>query len=289
MKLALGTAQFGLDYGIANQVGKVADDELLSILDLARKTGIDTIDTAIAYGDSETRLGHAGVAGFRIISKLPPNDASRPDIADRIKALTVESLERLGVESLECLLLHRAMDLCGSSGSALYSAMHQLKEMGLVKGIGVSIYGPDDLDAIPSDFVLDLVQAPFNAFDQRLLTSGWLSKLALAGVRVHARSLFLQGLLLMEDSQRPATFDRWDNVWREWSAWLKEKGLSRVEGALAAAANLPELERFVVGVDSAKQLADVIRAVHVSQRIGATPDFSVQDAELINPNLWRMP
>ena len=80
MRIALGTAQFGMDYGIANTKGQVTRSEVKEIIQLAESRGIDTIDTAIVYGESEACLGDAGVQGFKVITKLPPLPESCTDV-----------------------------------------------------------------------------------------------------------------------------------------------------------------------------------------------------------------
>lgn len=287
MKLALGTVQFGLEYGVANRSGKVSDAQLDRILDTARESGIDTLDTAIAYGDSETRLGRAGIADFKVVSKVPPVGNDIVDVSGWVESQTVASLSRLGIDQLDGLLLHRASDMTGARGADVIVALESVRESGLVKDVGVSVYGPEELDALP-DVPLGLVQTPFNAIDRRIAQTGWLGRLEGAGTRVHARSVFLQGLLLMEDQARSAYFDEWSAVWETWADWLRSAGLSRLQGALAMVSQVHQIERLVVGVDSAEQLAEIVGALDSAGSVAKLPDFSVQEPRLINPSLWRL-
>lgn len=281
MKLALGTVQFGLRYGIANTGGQVPPQEISAILGTARASAIDTLDTAIAYGDSETRLGEASVDDFKVVSKLPKLDAG----ADAIDAMVRSSLERLGVSALDGLLLHRAEDLAGSEGSAIFAAMVDLKERGVVRKIGVSVYDPTELSEIVPRYSLDLVQAPFNVLDQRLVTSGWLDRLKDAGIEVHTRSAFLQGLLLMRPDARPAVFARWRDVWATWDDWVAEAGTTALAAALRVALAQPGVDRVLVGVDSDLQLRDILRSAGESGPIPPT-SLAVDDIDLINPARW---
>jgi aryl-alcohol dehydrogenase-like predicted oxidoreductase len=220
LKLALGTAQFGLKYGIANQQGQVSHDEAKVVLALARARGMDTLDTAIAYGDSEQRLGEIGIQDWRVVSKLPAIPEGCGDIAQWVVAAVRDSLGRLKVGKLYGLLLHRPQQLLEKNGGQLYSALQQLKQDGLVQKIGISIYDPSELDNLCSSYQLDLVQAPFNIMDQRLIATGWLSRLAKQGTELHVRSVFLQGLLLMTPSDRPKKFDRWTPILSMWHVFL---------------------------------------------------------------------
>ncbi len=167
-RLALGTAQFGQPYGIANQAGQVSAAEAAAIIACARENGWDTLDTAITYGHSEQRLGEIGVREWRVVTKLPAVPESCRDVAAWVTTAVRESLARLGISKLHGLLLHRPEQLTQPQGEALYGALLAVKCAGMTDGIGVSIYQPEELDALWPRFALDLVQAPFNVLDRRL-------------------------------------------------------------------------------------------------------------------------
>lgn len=282
---ALGTVQFGLPYGIANRTGQVMRNEAAAILDYAWSMGLNTLDTAVAYGESEARLGEVGVGQWRVVSKLRAVPQSCKDLAGWVQESLTGSLERLRIPRLRGLLLHRSQQLLSSQGDALYRALVILKEQGKVERIGVSIYGPDELDAIWPRYKLDLVQAPFNILDRRLAISGWLTRLHQAGAEVHVRSVFLQGLLLMEAVKRPATFDRWQALWQQWHRWLDDQALSPLQACLGFALSQPEIDRVVVGVDSLKQLQEILAAIDTSVVIPPKTLMS-EDLDLINPSNW---
>ena len=212
-KLALGTAQFGLDYGIANESGKIKILDAKNILEFARVSKIDLIDTAIGYGDSEKVIGEIGAQEFKIVSKLPPFTENLLDIDLWLKNNVQSSLKRLGVKFLYGLLLHRPGDLRGDMGKKLIKALKKIQSQGLIKKIGLSIYDPRELDEFINLIEPDIIQAPLNIIDRRLETSGWLSKLHQSGIEVHTRSTFLQGLLLIPIKKIPSKFDKWNLIW----------------------------------------------------------------------------
>lgn len=287
-RLALGTVQFGLPYGIANQAGQVSRDEATAILDHAWAMGFDTLDTAIAYGESEQRLGEIGVGQWQIISKLPAIPEPCTDVTAWVRESVLGSLERLRIPKLHGLLLHRAQQLLGPQGDALYRALIALKDQGMVEKIGVSIYGPDELDALWPRFQFDMVQAPFNIIDRRLAASGWLTRLHQAGTEVHTRSVFLQGLLLMEATKRPATFNRWHPLWQQWHRWLEDQALTPLQACLNFTLSQPEIDRVVVGVDSLKQLQGILGSVEVPA-VKPPAALMSEDLDLINPSRWKAP
>jgi aryl-alcohol dehydrogenase-like predicted oxidoreductase len=248
---------------------------------------MDTLDTAIAYGASEACLGEIGVEQWRVITKLPRMPSDVASVSGWFEAQLAGALERLKVQRLEALLLHHPTDMSGPHGKEYLQALQATKRAGTVRAIGVSIYDPRELDALWPVWRPDLVQAPFNVLDRRLQKSGWLAKLADHGVRVHTRSAFLQGLLLMSAASRPAWFAKWGALLARWCEWCKQHDVSPLAVALAFARSEPHVERVVVGVDSEAQLAEIIAAS--ATLVPAPPqDLYSEDLELIEPSRWKL-
>lgn len=286
MKLALGTVQFGLNYGVANKAGQVNAEMASSILQLANQSGIDTLDTAIDYGNSEDLLGKIGVRPWKVVTKLPsvPQDCS--DVSKWVNNQVFGSLKRLGVDSLYGLLLHRPSQLLDRMGADLYSALQSLKADGVVSKVGVSVYGPEELDQLADRYSFDLVQAPLNILDRRLLESGWTERLERAGIEIHTRSAFLQGLLLMPENERPTIFRQWSGVWREWDRWLYSTGLNPLQACMHFLNSISSVNRIVVGVDSSAHMLEIINASN--GRLKSFPEFpEFEDRRIINPSTWH--
>lgn len=284
-RLALGTVQFGLDYGIANSHGQVPVSLIHDMLDVASHAGIDTLDTAIAYGESELCLGQAGVDNFRVVTKLPAAPADCADVGAWVREQLAGSLNRLNVQRVYGLLLHRPDQLLEVFGERLYAALNELKHEGTVEKIGISIYSPDELPRLLQDYQVDIVQAPFNIIDRRLHTSGWLSRLHGAGVEIHARSCFLQGLLLMPVSAVPEKFSRWSDLLTRWYRWLNEQDVSALEACLSFSLSHREIDRVVVGADNMAQLMEIVKIAN-RPWCPVFPELSSEDEELINPAKW---
>jgi aryl-alcohol dehydrogenase-like predicted oxidoreductase len=285
MKLALGSAQFGLSYGIANTEGQINFDAAVRILARAREAGMDTIDTAIAYGESEQYLGDAGVEGWQVITKLPAVPDECTDINTWVVVNVDESLKRLKVQHLRGLLLHRPSQLLGKNGQELYEALFKLKAAGKVDKIGISIYEPSELDALFGQYMFDLIQAPFNVFDRRLSTSGWLDRLHSEGIEIHVRSAFLQGLLLAVPGNLPIGFERWAELWLSWHSWITDAELSPLCASLGHVLSYPEIDRVVVGVDSLRQLNEIFVCEQSAHR-RAPETLATTDSDLLNPSRW---
>lgn len=282
-KLGLGTAQFGQQYGIANRQGVVPIGEVAAILGEAWSAGIQLLDTAISYGESEYRLGQIGVRQWQVVTKIGQVPENCADLGGWVRRSVEHSLSRLQIPELYGLLLHRPADLLGPSGDLLYRALVDCRLAGLVKKIGVSIYEPAEWQNLSDRYRFDLVQSPLNLLDRRMIHSGQGQALAASGVEWHTRSVFLQGLLLMK--RRPRNFYRWNELWARWEKWENDHGTNALTACLAYVLARPEVAHIIVGVDSTEQIKDIIAAALTD---GATwpADLWSEDPELLNPSLW---
>lgn len=287
MKIGLGTAQFGLDYGISNRSGMTPEHEVKAILDRAKSLGIRTLDTAAAYGSSEEVLGHTLPEEhvFEIVTKIPALGSQSSPPGEVVESSLFASLERLRQSGLYGLLLHNADDAVGPSGSDVMERMREMKRRGLVKNIGVSVYSGDQIDRVLSHWDIDLIQLPLNVFDQRLIRSGHIEKLKARGIEIHARSVFLQGLLLMEESEVPnhlasarVHLSRFQKRIRSW-------GIPAGRAALGFVLGIAGIDIAIVGVNSLRQLDEI-----VSWGGPLDPqdfaDAAVDDEGILNPSRW---
>lgn len=266
MRLGLGTAQFGLDYGITSGT-KVDTSEVGRILNVAKHSGINTLDTAPAYGTSEEVLGFFDAGeDFQIVTKTPKNCT-----VDELRAAFETSLARFG--RIYGLLLHDAAD------THLWGELERLKAEGLVKKIGFSIYDWADI----SDRPFDIIQAPFNALDQRLASDlKWMHD---NGVEIHVRSIFLQGLLLQRPDRFPPHLAPLAQAVEEMQRSFAWMGIPVLEGALAAVLQCPYIDCAIVGVTSVKELREIIAAARNVEgvRVG---NFTAPP-EYVNPAKWH--
>jgi aryl-alcohol dehydrogenase-like predicted oxidoreductase len=283
-RFSLGTVKFGMSYGVGVMHSQVPTETVKNIVEAAWLSGCRTIDTAMNYGQSEQLLGGIGVNKWKIYSKLPGMPELSSAIFDWVHNKIVTSLSNLKVKKLHGLLLHRPQDLFSHNGDDLYNALLRIKALGLVDKIGVSIYDPSELELITTNFTFDIVQAPLNIIDRRLLKSGWLSRLHKMGVEVHVRSVFLQGVLLMSSAERPEYFQQWNSLWEKWDKWLLVNNLSPLQACLGFLYDLKEIKRIVVGADTPGQFIQVVDNLICA--ISPPELFSSNDLRLINPSLW---
>jgi len=282
VRLGLGTAQFGLDYGVAN-AGRASRAETAATLDEAVRCGFWLLDTAPAYGDAEQRLGELGAADrLRVVTKT--NAAARS--ADELARDFAGSLARLRAAKLYALLEHRPERLLAPDGARRFEALARLRDEGRVEKLGASVYTRAEVDALLARFPLDVIQLPLSILDQRLLHDGTLASLRARGIEVHARSLLLQGALTLPASALPPHLARLAPALERVDAEAQQRGLARVELAIAFVASLRELDVAIVGAASRAQLVKLAAAAKIALDPGELAHLASADAALLDPSRW---
>ncbi|MBW5448355.1 aryl-alcohol dehydrogenase [Cohnella sp. CFH 77786] len=292
-KLGLGTVQFGMPYGVSNRQGQTAPGEVRAILEAAAERGIRVLDTAVIYGESEEVLGSQlpRSHGFDIVTKVPSllreDGTFDPASADR---MLERSLSRLRQPSVYGLLLHRAGDLLSPRSGEVMEWLLECRRRGRVEKVGVSVYAEDDVAGLTERYPIQLLQAPVNIFDQRLVRSGALAACKARGVEVHARSVFLQGLLLMNEEEVPAYFRPYAPHLEGYRLFLRRRGIDPVEAALTYVNGLSEVDTIVCGVNDRAQLLQLVRALDGGGGGRATDfaPFAAHDPGLLNPSQWKL-
>ncbi|MFP5268885.1 aldo/keto reductase [Coleofasciculus sp.] len=293
MKLGIGTAQFGLDYGISNQEGKTPPAEVAKILDIAAHSGVRVIDTAPLYGTSEQVLGKTMPPGhhFDIVTKTPhfSKYSITSEEVNYLEETFHQSLLNLDQSSVYGLLVHRADDLLVENGHLLMAKMLDLKQQGLVSKVGASIYNSEQIERVLDKYSIDLVQLPINVLDQRFLLGGHLSMLKTKGIEIHARSVFLQGLLLMQPDSLPNYFDSIKAHLRAYHDVIARQDISPIEAALGFVNSIDEIDVVLCGINNRKQLQEIIVALeksytHESQELAF---YAITDTSVLNPSEWR--
>ena len=276
-KLGLGTVQFGQAYGVSNQRGQVPKEEAALILRQAGESGIRLLDTAANYGEAEGVLASLATSSFRIVTKT----INLSHGLDRVITRARQSASSLKADTL---LVHAASDLRNTEGDALWSALQKLKAEGVFRKIGISAYIADDPVALAERCRPDVMQLPFSLLDQRLLADGTLTRLKDQGVEVHARSLFLQGLLFMEIL--PVKLRHAAPHLAYIRENLKNAGATPVAAALSFVLSRPEIAFGLVGVTSAEELQEIIAAAKAPLPQLDWPSFALKDELVLTPSLW---
>ena len=258
---------------------------------MAATHGFEYLDTASDYGQSESALGQATVAktSFKIVTKTPgfPDAHLRSEHKDVLITAFRRSLRRMGVDQVAGLLVHNANDLLKPGGEWLYAAMEELHEEGLVGRIGASVYGERQIAALLRRYPIQTIQAPLSVLDQRLIESGMLDELHRCGIEVHARSVFLQGLILASIESIGPEFARLRPQLREFLSACASRGLSARHVALGFVRCLPQVNVMLVGVNSVSQLSELIDAADVRIDAAEWRRFALNDEQILDPSRWQ--
>lgn len=277
----LGTVQFGITYGAFNVTGQVPLDKVQTMLATAQTAGIDMLDTARAYGDSEAVLARAGACErFDIVSKCPDlRDEANPVAS--LQAAFDASCTALGVMQLYGYLLHNAEDL---ARPGIWDALCALRDLGRVRHIGVSGYDIETVVNLCDHFPLTLVQLPANVLDP------WYDRVTLPrSLEVHVRSAFLQGFLLGDPERLPPHLAPFRAVLEQFRAQADAQGLTPLQAALAPLLASPRVARVAVGADGPGQLAQILQAVEALNGRPAPQlgPFDGVTQDLTDPRRWR--
>lgn len=291
MRLGLGTAQFGLDYGVSNRFGRTSTQEVRNILALAAERDILLIDTAPGYGSSESVLGECLPRnhGFQICTKIKPLRAQviTTEHLETVRSMFEESLARLRQDHVHAVLIHHADDLLAEGGDALMQVLEGFRERGLVEHIGVSIYEAREVDELAARFRMGVLQVPVSVLDQRLIQSGHLARWAGAGMEIHARSVFLQGFLLMAPEDLPPVLRRHAPLLERFRRFASDNCCLPAHIALRFVALQEHIQSAIVGVNTAAQLEQLLGYVDCEVDCSDLRQFAQHDVQLLNPFLWR--
>lgn len=291
-QLCLGTVQFGLSYGITNSAGQVAEEEVRRILDYATQEGIPYLDTAQAYGKAEKVLGRAMPKGnsFALISKLSAQKQPVFTAKDQIRweDSFFRSCNNLRKASLYAFLLHSSADLRKPGGHYLRDWLLSLRARGLVQRLGISIYSADDLEGVAPS-LLQLVQLPLSLYDQRLLSDGTIDSLVSIGCVVHARSIYLQGLLLKSSADWPNWISQNNrNHHLILENYARARGLSLIDLSLGFIRAQKNIEAAVLGLCSTEelhQLTDSWRRPLCWEK-AEWKSWAPSNNEFVDPRFW---
>ena len=297
--LSLGTVQLGLSYGINNADGKPSQETSNAILNAAMAGGINTLDTAGAYGDSESVIGNwlktiapeerpfiVTKAALLVNSSL---DALRKDLFTKVRT----SKERLGVEQLDMLMLHHFDDYLCDKDNVL-KVMHELKDAGEVRFLGASAYSHHDYGEI-ADTGFDATQIPINLFDWKQIENGGLRKLEASGMMVFVRSVYLQGLVFQKPENLAPHMEFARPTLEKFQYLCNKYNLAPATLALSYALSLPGVTSLVLGSEKAEQVKQNLALMEQAVDLSAEQMAEIRELfldtpeQVLNPGLWPKP
>jgi aryl-alcohol dehydrogenase-like predicted oxidoreductase len=283
MKLVIGSAQLGMNYGLFNNK-KINRKEFKKIEKLVLRSKINFIDTATSYGNSEKIIGNSKLKKLHIITKIKLPSKKNIHIRNWVSKEISRSLIKLKINKIYGVLIHNYKDLLGKNGKDYLLSLQELKRKKIIKKIGISIYDSKEIKKIWKFWKPDLIQVPLNLFDNRILNSGWINILKKFKIQIYARSVFLQGLLINDYNLfnfnkkcRPLLDDFKD--------WCYKKKISQLKACIHFVKQYKKIDYLVVGFNSYFHLKEIID-VFKKKQIIIERNFSTNNLNLIDPRRW---
>jgi aryl-alcohol dehydrogenase-like predicted oxidoreductase len=285
-KLILGTVQMGLNYGVNNHQGQISFSQSIEILFTAFKSGINTLDTAELYGNAHEVIGkfHERYPSLRykIITKLPSvidSELFNIKIKKYIDDLKVDSLEAIMFHSFESYI----------SNKDKITELLILKKEGIIKKIGVSIYTNEQIEHIIEDTNIDIIQLPFNLFDNEYIRGNYINKAKRFNKEIHTRSCFLQGLFFKSLSSENKIAVKLKKSLNYINQLSVQNDLPITDLALGYCLNQKKIDKVLIGVDSLDHLNQNIKSAEInlnSDIIEKINGIRIENTEYLNPSLW---
>ena len=291
-KLVLGTSQFGSNYGISNKKGILKQKEIKKILLTAQKSDIKFIDTAISYSNANKELSKNNLKNFEIIAKTPKlkNLVLKSNINKYIINNFLEFKKIIGYKKkIYTYLVHSPADIRNKNGYEIYKSIKYLKKKGKVKYIGVCIENMNDIDYIlKKNFKIDIIECPLNIFDQRILNYKNLNKLRKRKIKIFARSIFLQGLLIQKDKEIQKYFKKWKKEISNWHLFQKKNGISSLKACMNFILGLEFVDKIIIGVQTSKELSQLVKLSRQKKIELNYLDLKINDINILNSENWKV-
>ena len=286
-RICLGTAQFGLDYGVANTHGCMQEEEVKSVLKYAIAHGVKTLDTAVSYGNSEEAIGRSLKALGRnldIVSKLPAHNEMKASVHD----IVAKSAKRLGGGKIYGYLLHSFEDYRKQD---VWKELSQLKTKGMIGKIGLSLYLPEEAQRVLKDNVeVDIIQVPYSVFDRRF--EPFLRQFKERKMEVYVRSVFLQGLAFLEPGRLPVPLSGARAQVNALKKLSVKSGMPVSALCLNFAMVHPLVDRVIIGVDHLEHLKLNLSDLRFFAKVKSLNEdlhmAVIEDEDILLPYRWKL-
>ena len=281
-KIILGTAQSISGYGVTNTKETVDMHKLLNSFYIL---GGRDIDTAPDYANAEKIIGVDSNL-FNVTTKIPSiHDLSKKDYIQQASDSIKKSMNNLKLSSIDNLLIHDVGSFIENFNDDVRKFIESLKDNGVIKNFGASVYSPKELEQLMNLISIDLVQFPLNPFNQVFISQNFLKKLNLQGISTYARSIYMQGLLVTEKYKSIPYFNKWSRNFESWFEFCRVQEISSPQACLAFIDSIDFLDGYVVGVTSPEELSELYHDRSVLKG-GQFNQFAVNEGGLIDPRKW---
>ncbi len=288
-KFILGTVQFGLNYGINNNEGKPSKEKIKEILDYAFLNNVSLLDTAEAYGDSQSRIGeYIKDSGnkFEVVTKFSP---SRKDLPKNLYERIVANLNTLNLNYLYGYLFHSFSDY--EEYFPLFEEdISRLKKEGKILKFGVSVYNNEEINEVLKNDLIEIIQLPFNILDNSNLRGKSLELMKQKGIEVHTRSVFLQGLFFKNPETLTGNISELKPQLNSIGDFSKKYNETVGSICLNYVVNQNLIDYVLIGVDNVSQLKQNLNSLDINNQnkiLDSINTLKVKNTDLLNPSKWK--
>jgi aryl-alcohol dehydrogenase-like predicted oxidoreductase len=286
MKIVIGTANFNQNYGLINSKIKNSN-EVKKILDYCRKKKINYLDTSFSYNLSNEFIKKLNFENFRIITKIKLPKKRTKFFIENLEKKIKKELKLYKINKFYAILFHDSKDVKSKYGNEFLKKIMNIKKIGLVDKIGISVYETIELDLILKKFKPDIVQFPVSIIDRRFLNKKLILKLKKMKIKIQARSIFLQGLLLKNPNKiKSLKYNKklYEMITSLFN-WCKNKNLDLKEACLIFIKNQKNIEFLTIGIESLIQLKQNIASLQNDKNFDLSR-FASNDKKIIDPRKW---
>lgn len=285
-KICIGSANFGMEYGL-NKKSPLLKKDIKEIFEFLKKENTIYIDTAANYKNSEIIIGKYSTKKFKIITKIKKIPKGVKDLEKWLKNEIYISCKKLRVNKIYGLLVHDTQDLKNKKkAKKIYKTFDMLKKSKIIEKIGLSIYNPNELDLYLKNYNFEIVQAPLNIFDRRIINSGWLKKINEKGIEFFARSIFLQGLLIKDINKIDKFFSPYKKKFEKFENWTQKLNISKVEACIRFVNSYREVDKVIVGINNRMHFFENYKFLKKDKLI-VPNSLEIKSGKILNPKLWK--
>lgn len=278
----LGTANLWTKYGFKSKF--INKRQSMSLLNYSQKNNIKTLDISSSYPSFKNIIKETNLKKFKICYKVSNTDFKKSNFYNNFESFFYNLLNKLNVSKIEYFLFHNVKDILSSKNKTILKNLNYLKKNKKIGYLGVSVYSVDDLLKIfKKGIKIDVVQVPFNILDQRIKQKKFLNFIKLKKIKIHVRSIFLQGILT-DKKIIPKKFKRFKEL-SNWHNFLQENKLNSITEIINFINNFKFINKIVIGVKNKDQLKKILN-IRISKNKKNFDKFKSNNLQLIDPRKW---
>ena len=283
-QIILGTANLNKKYGFLKK--SIRFSEFKKIIKNSNKNKVRYIDTSINYSGVHKILGKLNLNKIKVITKIsiPTNNNINAELW--IEKIIKNIVRDLKTRSLYCVLIHHSNILLNNKYKKYILNLNELKKKGKIKKIGFSVYNLREAKILLKKYKFDILQVPLNIINQTFCDKNFLQNIRKKNIEIHARSIFLQGILLSKDLRKMKYFKRWRTLWKDYYNWLNKNRISGLTACLSFINGVKNISGYVIGIENEKQFKQVLDC-KIKKNLKFESFLSQKNKKLIDPSKWK--